>query len=307
MSASSGLAANSTGAGRPDTSGVRGAGASDGAGGPSGAVPGRVTISPSEATGRSAVGAPGDGSGVAAGGGPKTSAVTVGFVHPATIIAGISIETASARTRWFVMIPPGFGGCRALLWGRGPPAPCLLCGRSPTRSSSPRGPLHREPVQPSQGHTDPGRAMVDLVPDLVQSLVQLEHAQDAIEREPRGRDKAHARARRDVDVLVEERGRREVAPRVAHPGEFLRRSERGRGRVVEGAQHPRDVPEGRLLGPPLGRRPGRLTLEVEDHEAAVGADRLAQMVVAVNADLAAAIHGQGLEAAEARPEGGLAG
>src|SRR5213592_2695161 len=128
MSASSGLAANSTGAGRPDTSGVRGAGASDGAGGPSGAVPGRVTTSPSEATGRSAVGAPGelDGSGVAAGGGPKTSAVTVGFVHPATIIAGISIETASARTRWFVMIPPGFGGCRALLWGRGPPAPCLL-------------------------------------------------------------------------------------------------------------------------------------------------------------------------------------
>src|SRR5437762_9104162 len=211
MSASSGLAANSTGAGRPDTSGVRGAGASDGAGGPSGAVPGRVTISPSEATGRSAVGAPGelDGSGVAAGGGPKTSAVTVGFVHPATIIAGISIETASARTRWFVMIPPGFGGCRALLWGRGPPAPCLLRGRSPTRSSSPCGPLHREPVQPSQGHTDPGRAMVDLVPDLVQSLVQLEHAQDAIEREPRGRDKAHARARRDVDVLVEERGRRQ--------------------------------------------------------------------------------------------------
>src|SRR5947208_4978133 len=196
MSASSGLAANSTGAGRPDTSGVRGAGASDGAGGPSGAVPGRVTISPSEATGRSAVGAPGDGSGVAAGGGPKTSAVTVGFVHPATIIAGISIETASARTRWFVMIPPGFGGCRALLWGRGPPAPCLLRGRSPTRSSSPCGPLHREPVQPSQGHTDPGRAMVDLVPDLVQSLVQLEHAQDAIERELRGRDKAHARATR---------------------------------------------------------------------------------------------------------------
>ena len=54
-----------------------------GAGGPSGAVPGRVTISPSEATGRSAVGAPGelDGSGVAAGGGPKTSAVTVSAVQ----------------------------------------------------------------------------------------------------------------------------------------------------------------------------------------------------------------------------------
>src|SRR2546430_8418151 len=166
MSASSGLAANSTGAGRPDTSGVRGAGASDGAGGPSGAVPGRVTISPSEATGRSAVGAPGelDGSGVAAGGGPKTSAVTVGFVHPATIIAGINIETASARTRWFVMIPPGFGGCRALLWGRGPPPPCLLRRRSPTRSSSPCGPPPPEPGQPPPGHTHPRPARGALGP-----------------------------------------------------------------------------------------------------------------------------------------------
>src|SRR5213596_2220938 len=111
MSASSARAANSAGAGRADGSGVPGASVVGGAGGPGSAVPGLVTISPSGATGRSAAGAPLElgGADVAAGGGAKTSVVTVSLAHPATIAAGTSIETASARTRWLIMIPPGFG------------------------------------------------------------------------------------------------------------------------------------------------------------------------------------------------------
>ena len=45
---------------------------------------------------------------------------------------------------------------------------------------------------------------------------------------------------------------------------------------------------GERLQPPLGQRPRRLALEVEDHPAAVGEHRLAEVVVAVRADDAAA-------------------
>src|SRR5919197_5872225 len=113
MSSSSGRAANSATGGRAGPSNGLGSGVPGDAGAPGdvvpgGVVPGRVVISPRGATGPSGtVAAPGRcGPGVAAPGGGETSAVTVRFAHPATIAAGIRIETARAQTRRFFMIPP---------------------------------------------------------------------------------------------------------------------------------------------------------------------------------------------------------
>ena len=57
--------------------------------------------------------------------------------------------------------------------------------------------------------------------------------------------------------------------------------------VVERAQHPGHVHEHALLSPTLVDGSGRLALEVEDDEAPIGAERLAEMIVAVDADLRA--------------------
>src|SRR2546425_10140092 len=107
MSWSSARAANSATDGRAGPIGARASPAPAGA--PGGVVPGRVVPSPRGATDPSGVVAvpARSGGGAAAGGGGATSAVTGLFAHPATIAAGISIETASTRTRWFTMIPPG--------------------------------------------------------------------------------------------------------------------------------------------------------------------------------------------------------
>src|SRR2546426_1917695 len=111
MSWSSARAANSATDGRAGPIGARASPAPAGApaGARGGVVPGRVVASPRGATDPSGVVAvpARSGAGAAAGGGGATSAVTGLFAHPATIAAGTSIETASTRTRWFTMIPPG--------------------------------------------------------------------------------------------------------------------------------------------------------------------------------------------------------
>src|SRR5947199_8166568 len=111
MSWSSARAANSATDGRAGPIGARASPAPAGApaGALGGVVPGRVVTSPRGATDPSGVVAvpARSGAGAAAGGGGATSAVTGLFAHPATIAAGTSIETASTRTRWFTMIPPG--------------------------------------------------------------------------------------------------------------------------------------------------------------------------------------------------------
>src|SRR3989442_1152377 len=91
----------------------------------------------------------------------------------------------------------------------------------------------REAGGPVQGDADPARAMVDLVSALVERFVQLERGQGPLEREPRPREESQGCARQDLDVRVEERARRELAPRGPSRGEFVRRSERRRGRIVE--------------------------------------------------------------------------
>ena len=55
------------------------------------------------------------------------------------------------------------------------------------------------------------------------------------------------------------------------------------GRVVEGAEHPRHVAQRGRPGAALRERRGGLALEVEHHPAGLGAQHLAQVVVAVHA------------------------
>src|SRR3989454_6771561 len=250
MSWSAARAATSATDGRAGPIGARASPAPAGApaGALGGVVPGRVVTSPRGATDPSGVVAvpARSGAGAAAGGGGATSAVTGLFAHPATIAAGISIETASTRTRWFTMIPPGLRWLPLLLRVGERMVLHTLPAR-PRRTLSAlrprRLPEAREPVQRD---ADPARAMVDLVSDLVERLVQLERGQGPLEREPRPREESHGRARQDLDGRVEERARRELGARGPSRGEFVRRSERRRGRLVESAQHPRHVREWRL-------------------------------------------------------------
>ncbi len=55
----------------------------------------------------------------------------------------------------------------------------------------------------------------------------------------------------------------------------------GRRRVGERAQHAGDVPQRRMLRPPLRQRAHRLALEIDDEEVAARYQHLAQMVVAM--------------------------
>ena len=60
--------------------------------------------------------------------------------------------------------------------------------------------------------------------------------------------------------------------------------EAGVGGVAEGAEHSGDVLERRLFGAAFGERTGGLAFEVEDDVVAAGAEDLAEMIVAVDAD-----------------------
>src|SRR4030095_5458418 len=61
--------------------------------------------------------------------------------------------------------------------------------------------------------------------------------------------------------------------------------ERGVDDIVEGAQHGRGVSQRTLLGAALVNGPRRLTFEVDHYEALGRLEHLAQVVVAVTADL----------------------
>ena len=61
--------------------------------------------------------------------------------------------------------------------------------------------------------------------------------------------------------------------------------DRGPGRVVERAQHARDVLERRRLGAALGQRARRLALEIQDVEVVLRDQDLAEVIVAVNPSL----------------------
>src|SRR5437762_1273886 len=164
MSSSSARVANSATDGRAGPIGASVSGVTAGAvGAPGVTVPGRVVASPRGATDPSGAGVPPARSGarVATGGGGETSAVTVRFSHPATSVAGTSIETARTPSRRFFMIPPG---CRRLLRLLGVYERVALYATP-------------EPAESAQGDADPTRTMADLIPDLVERPVQLARGQ----------------------------------------------------------------------------------------------------------------------------------
>src|ERR1039458_9078211 len=78
--------------------------------------------------------------------------------------------------------------------------------------------------------------------------------------------------------------------------------ESGVGGIAEGAEHAGQVLQGGLFGAAFGKRARGLALEVEDDEVAAGAEELAEVVVAVDADALAGLlggdFGDGVGAAE---------
>src|SRR5438093_11158629 len=78
--------------------------------------------------------------------------------------------------------------------------------------------------------------------------------------------------------------------------------------IVERAEHAGDVDEHALLSPALGDGPRGLALEIEDDEAGVGSERLAKVIVAMDADLRAPLVDERLKIArplaERPPAGG---
>ena len=75
--------------------------------------------------------------------------------------------------------------------------------------------------------------------------------------------------------------------------------QRHRRRVVEGAQHAGDVAQRRVAAAAVLDGPARLALEVEHRPAGVGAQHLAEVVVAVDADCQPRVM-QGADGGDAR-------
>ena len=69
--------------------------------------------------------------------------------------------------------------------------------------------------------------------------------------------------------------------------------EAGVGGVAEGTEHACNIFERRLLGAAFGEGAGRFSFEVEDDEVFAGAEKLAEVVVAVDADALAGVEGCG--------------
>ena len=133
---------------------------------------------------------------------------------------------------------------------------------------------------PGDGDAHPVGAVAELVAELVDGLLQLEHGQEPLDRLLPRRQQGRVHG---SHVPLEIGRAAVVLPRLGRLGAALQL--RGRGRVREGAQHAGDVAQGRALAASLGDAARRLALEVEDQPVLVlGPERLAEVVVAVRAD-----------------------
>ena len=140
-----------------------------------------------------------------------------------------------------------------------------------------RGRGSRLPVQQfqhaAQRNADPVRPVRQLVPDLVQRLLEQEQPQQRV-----GMRGVLRIPRRPWDG-----GLVSLHEGVGDGGRpFLRPLRLGRSRRIgERPQHARDVPQRRMLRPPLRQRTHRLALEIDDEEVAARHQHLTQMVVAM--------------------------
>src|SRR5438132_9277904 len=158
-------------------------------------------------------------------------------------------------------------------------------------SESPGGPRTHWKAPPCHG-AHPWRSVDEFVTDLVDCLfeeVGVEQGPQLV-RSPR---QQHGWADH-VEVALQEGGAHgevpETCPRL-QGGEVFRThsprvAEQGRvGGVMEGSQHPGDVPEGRPLEPSDTKRSRRLPFEVDNHEVVARVEHLPEVVVAVATDV----------------------
>src|SRR5665647_3105730 len=143
------------------------------------------------------------------------------------------------------------------------------------------------------GYLDPGRPVIQLVAQLVYRLLQEEGIQQYPQLLPVRREEGCAS--RGFQVGAQEGGAHPqlpvTGPRLQDGKVFLAHhrprglaQEGELGGVLEGAQHPGHVPQGRPLQPPLAQRASRLPLEVDDHEVVTGGEQLPEVIVPVAAD-----------------------
>src|SRR4051794_39943657 len=147
------------------------------------------------------------------------------------------------------------------------------------KSSSSSGGLLYEPLYPRDGDLNPLRAVVELVAELVDRLLELEHREQPLDRHLARREQ---RLVDRAEVAVEELPARLLFP-AFRDVDAAKQRRRARD-VRERAEHPGDVAQRRALAPPLGHRARGLALEVENHPVLVRPECLAQVVVAVRAD-----------------------
>src|SRR3954470_7845608 len=140
-----------------------------------------------------------------------------------------------------------------------------------------------QPQDAGDGDRHPIWAVVELIAQLVHRLLELEDRQQLAGRRLARRQQRRVGA---VEVALQEGVARVVLPLVGH-GHAAQQPRAG-GDVGERAQHACDVAQRRALEPALGERARGLALEVEDHPPAVREHGLAEVVVAVRADHAAA-------------------
>src|SRR5947209_5016311 len=138
--------------------------------------------------------------------------------------------------------------------------------------------LLEQPRDPGHGDPDPVGPVVELVPELVHRLLELEHLEELVHRRP-GRNQGLVDRRA---VALEELLACPLLPLVGRGDTAL--DGRGGRRIRERAEHSRDVAQRAALAAPLGERPRGLPLEVEEDPVVAGPERLPEVVVAVDAD-----------------------
>ena len=153
-------------------------------------------------------------------------------------------------------------------------------------------------LEGDEGNRDPRRPVGELVPELVERLVELVGAQSPVEPLALGRHERRLagprRPRRGTrpgtpcaprPPTSPPRACRRSASRASWGLASRRRAEGDLRRVRERAEHPGHVLQDALLGAALRQRPRGLALEVQDGEAVRRPQELAEVVVAVDADL----------------------
>ncbi len=147
-------------------------------------------------------------------------------------------------------------------------------------------------VNPAQGNTDPVRAVVQFVGQLVDRLFQKQRTQQNAQLvAAAGNEPVCSRF---LQIAFKKFRTHPALPElgpVRHrlsglgPGSILLAAEQGEmGGILERTQHPGNVAQGRTLDPPFRDGPGRFALEIDDDKIASCEKYLSEMVIAVTAD-----------------------